>query len=394
VGVRRLRVGGWHTVRIGLYSPYFGATYGGGEKYLLRTGRALKDAFPEHRVELLGPVPADRDRYARVLNVDLGGIESIATNRRVTPVHRLLNRLTVLRPLRNLVLGRQAGRLTAAYDLFVMMAYAIPVRCQAQRGVVLCQFPYELAEGGELDGYQAVVVQSEYVREWVRRRWDRDAVIVNPPIDVPAEEPDWLAKEQIVLSVGRFIGHGHAKRQDLMVESFRRLVEGGLEGWELHLAGSVHRDAMHSGYFERVRELARGLPVHLHPDVPYDVVQDLYRRASLYWHAAGAGVDGDAEPAAMEHFGMTTAEAMAHGVVPVAIGRGGQPEVVRHGHDGFLWQEPSELEALTLELAGDPELRRALGGAARESSRRFSGERFAAEIVAALRPLVPAAGGP
>jgi glycosyltransferase involved in cell wall biosynthesis len=390
VGVRRLRVGGWHTVRIGLYSPYFGATYGGGEKYLVRAARALKDAFPEHRVELVGSVPADREQYAHVLNVDLDGIGLTATNRRVTPMHRLLNRLTVLRPLRNLVLGRQAGRVSAAYDLFLMMAYAIPIRCYAPAGVVLCQFPYELADG-ELDGYQAVVVQSQYVRGWVQRRWRRDAVVVNPPIDVPAEEPDWPAKERIILSVGRFIADGHTKRQDLMVESFRRLVRGGLQGWELHLVGSVHSDAMHRGYFERVRELAGGLPVHLHPDAPYDVVQCLYRRASLYWHAAGAGVDAEADPAALEHFGMTTAEAMAHGAVPIAIGRGGQPEVVSHGRDGFLWTEPSELEALTLRLTGDPRLRRELGAAAREASRRFSSERFAAEIVDALTPMVRAA---
>jgi glycosyltransferase involved in cell wall biosynthesis len=375
-------------LRIGLYSPYFGATYGGGEKYLIRAAAALHTAFPEHRVELLGPVPADPKRYERILNVSLAGIELVATNRRVTPIHRLLNRLGPLRPLRNRVLGRQAGRLTAAYDLFVMMAYAIPVECHAPRGVVLCQFPYRLATGRELDGYQLVVVQSEYVRHWVREYWDRDAVVVNPPIDVPAAEPDWPSKDRIILSVGRFIGHGHTKRQGLMVESFRRLVEGGLEGWQLHLVGSVHRDAMHHGYFERVRDLASGLPVRLHPDAPYAEVQDLYRRASVYWHAAGYGVDGEVEPAALEHFGMTTAEAMAHGTVPVAIGKGGQLEVVRHGHDGFLWSEPEELEAFTRQLVRDRALTQRLGEAARASSLRYSGDRFAAAIVAELRPTI------
>ena len=375
-------------LRIGLYSPYFGATFGGGEKYLARTARALRDAFPEHRVDLLGPIPADGDRYAAVLNVDLSGIDLVATNRRVTPVHRLLNRLTPLRPLRNLVLSRQAGRLTLAYDLFVLMAYAIPVECRAASGVILCQFPYRLRTGRELDGYQLVVVQSEYVRRWVREYWGRDAVVVNPPIDVPAEAPEWSAKQRIILSVGRFIGLGHTKRQDLLVNSFRRLIADGLDGWELHLAGSVHHDAVHSGYFQRVRELAGGLPVRLHPDAPYAEVQDLYRRASIYWHAAGHGADGEVDPAALEHFGMTTAEAMAHGAVPVVIAKGGQPEVVRHGIDGFLWKQPEELESYTLELVRDAALRRRLGDAARVSSQRFVGNRFATEMVATLRGAV------
>jgi glycosyltransferase involved in cell wall biosynthesis len=375
-------------LRIGLYSPYFGATFGGGEKYLARCARALRDAFPQHLVELIGPVPPDRDRYARTLNVDLSGIELGSTNRRVTPAHRWLNRVSVLRPLRNYTLGLQASRLTRGYDLFVGMAYAIPVRCAAPRGVVLCQFPYQLRSREDLAGYQLIVVQSEYVRSWVRRRWERDAAVVYPPIDAPAADPDWQAKRPIILSVGRFIGHGHSKRQDLMVESFRRLLAQGLEGWELHLVGSVHRDAMHAGYYERVRDLARGLPVTLHPDASYSEVQALYRQASLYWHAAGFGVDADSDPAALEHFGMTTAEAMAHGVVPVAIGRGGQLEVVHSGHDGYLWQEPRQLEALTLELADQPGLRRRLGEAARETSKNFSPERFAARMLQTLGGVV------
>ena len=375
-------------LRIGLYSPYFGATFGGGEKYLACCARALQDTFPQHFVELVGPVPPDREKYARILNVDLSGIHLGATNRRVTPAHRWLNRVTLLRPLRNYALGLQAGRLTRGYDLFVGMAYAIPIRSAAPRGVVLCQFPYELRSPADLAGYQLVVVQSEYVRAWVRRRWRRDAVVVYPPVDAPTVEPDWSAKRRIILSVGRFIGHGHTKRQDLMVESFRRLLAEGLQGWELHLVGSVHRDAMHAGYLESVRELARGLPVRLHPDAPYAEVQELYRQASIYWHAAGFGVDAEKHPEALEHFGMTTAEAMAHGAVPVAIGRGGQPEVVHPGNDGYLWQEPGELEARTVELARRPGLRRRLGEAARESSKRFSAESFAGRMVETLGGMV------
>jgi glycosyltransferase involved in cell wall biosynthesis len=371
-------------LRIGLYSPYFGATFGGGEKYLALTASALHAAFPAHALDLIGPVPADPTRYERMLNVDLSGIGLRATNRRVTPVHRALNRAGILRPLRNRVVGGQGGRVSLGYELFVHMAYAIPVRCHAPHGVVLCQFPYPLRSAADLDGYGLVVCQSQYVRRWIGRLWDRDAIVVSPPVDVPAAEPRWSSKERLVLSVGRFIGEGHAKRQDLMVHAFRRLVAAGLEGWELHLAGAVHRDAVHAGYFERVQALARGLPVHLYPDASYSEVQDLYGRASIYWHAAGYGVDDGTDPAGMEHFGMTTAEAMAHGAVPVVFAGGGQVEVVDDGDDGFWWREMEELQERTLQLASDSALRRRLGERARAASRRFSRERFAAAIVAAL----------
>src|SRR5207237_1215114 len=152
------------------------------------------------------------------------GIELRSTNRQVTALHRLLNRLGPLRPLRNRVLGRQAGRMTAGYDLFVMMAYAIPVECQAARGVVLCQFPYRLVSARELDGDQAVVVKSEAVPRRVREARHGDAGEVHPPMDGAGEHPDELAEERLTLSVGRLVGGGHVKRQDLMVESFRRLL--------------------------------------------------------------------------------------------------------------------------------------------------------------------------
>src|SRR5205823_5099506 len=186
---------------------------------------------------------------------------------------------------------------------------------------------------------------------------------------------------------GRFFTGGHEKRHDLMARAFRELCDAGLTGWELHLAGSVHRDGHNAHYFETVRQLAEGYPIHLHPDAPYAQVQDLYRRASIYWHAAGYQANGG-DPAAQEHFGMTTAEAMGYGAVPVAIGSGGQPEVVQDGVDGYLWTDIDQLKAKTLALVNDPQLRQRLGVKARAASQRFSRQRFVRQIVAALAPLV------
>src|SRR5207245_6634109 len=171
-----------------------------------------------------------------------------------------------------------------------------------------------------------------------------------------------------------------------MARAFRDLCDAGLTGWELHLAGSVHRDGLNGRYFESVQQLAEGYPIHVHPDAPYAQVQDLYRRASIYWHAAGYQANGD--PAAQEHFGMTTAEAMGYGAVPVVIGSGGQPEVVEDGADGFLWTDVDQLKAKTRALVDDPQLRQQMGLRARAGSQRFSRQRFVRQMVAALAPLV------
>jgi glycosyltransferase involved in cell wall biosynthesis len=375
--------------RIGLYSPYFGYTAGGGEKYLALTAVALRDAMAGSKVELLSPVPVDAERYRRLLGVDLTGLTLVATNR-VTPVHRALNRVTPLRPLRNLVLGRRASRFTARYDLFLPMVYRIPVRSAAPRTAVLVQFPDRAGRGAE--GADVVVCQSDYVRGWVRRWWGREAAVVHPPVDVPAEEPDWSVKRRSILAVGRFIRTGHSKRQDVLVECFRELCDGGLEGWELHLAGTVHREGPHAGYFDEVAGRASGYPVILHPDAPLSELSRLYAEASIFWHGAGFGVDPDAEPENLEHFGIATAEAMGRGAVPVVFAAGGQPEVVGDGEAGYLWTTREELGERTLALAADAALRERLGRAARTAAGRFSRERFRTAILDVLQPVLDGLG--
>lgn len=379
------------SLRIGLHSPYFGSTYGGGEKYLGTAAEVLRDAYRQHRIEIISPVPIDRARYERVLGLDLGGIELRSGTRRVTPLHRLAAHAPGIRGVRDRYVARQAGRITAEYDLWIAMVYVIPVRSAARRSILLCQFPYQLHNDrmkADLAAFSPVVCQSEYVRGCVERRWHRSSEVLWPPIDVPDEEPDWAHKRRLVLSVGRFVAGGHVKRHDLLVRAFRELHDRGLRDWELVLAGSLHRDPDSIAYHRQVVELAQGYPVRIVTDAPRDELDRLYREAAVYWHAAGHGVDEEAHPEALEHFGMTTVEAMARGVVPVVIGRGGQREVVTDGVNGYLWEAPETLVARTRQLIDSPDLRSRLGAAAREASRRFRREAFAGHWLELARPVV------
>lgn len=403
-------------MKIGFYSPFMGSTFGGGEKYFGVAAEAVRDGFPEAEVEVLTPVPVDVEAYERMLALDLHGISFRSVYRERGGVKGRLNRIPILRRYRDLVVSLQAARLTQAYDVLIAMVYVLPAFSRARRGVILCQFPYELARparhtglmalvhrlyvlpalwlrqrmlGREVDDFDRVICQSQYVRTWVERLWHRDALVVNPPIDVPDEPPDWPRKRNTILTVGRFFAGGHNKRHDLMVQAFRELCDSGLQDWELHVAGSVHSTTdADIRYLDGVRQLASGYPVFLHEDASRDEVMQLYREASIYWHSAGYGVDGESRPADLEHFGMTTVEAMAQGAVPVVIAQGGQLEVVVEGDTGYYWRHPDELKARTLALTADATLRRAMGERARQASRRFSRARFVDEMVNAIRPVV------
>jgi glycosyltransferase involved in cell wall biosynthesis len=304
-------------------------------------------------------------------------------------------------------------RFTRRYDLLLTMVYIHPVFSRARRTVMLCQFPYlhgpikfgseglvkrvyrlpyhalrAAALGDEIASVDRVICQSEYVATYIRQYWNLEPAVVTPPIDIPIEEPDCSAKQPVVLAVGRFFRGGHNKRHDVMIKAFRSLCDAGLEGWSLHLAGSVHRNGHNAGYFEQLQRMAQGYPIHLHGDASYQDLQRLYRDASIFWHAAGYGVDASINPANLEHFGMATAEAMANGAVPAVIRAGGQPEVVEDGVSGLLWSTPEELIALTRRLVQDAPLRHQLSCAARSRSLCFARERFKREIVAQVEPFV------
>jgi glycosyltransferase involved in cell wall biosynthesis len=223
-----------------------------------------------------------------------------------------------------------------------------------------------------LDTYSHVVSNSAFTRGWVQRWWDHDSEVLYPPVRMH-ESRD---KEPIILSVGRFFGSGsgHSKKQLELVDAFRLLLDRGVEGWTLHLVGGCGE--ADQDYLESVRLAAEGLPVVFHVDAPGEELEDLYARASVFWHATGLGEDPEEAPQRLEHFGIATVEAMSAGVVPVVIGIAGQLEIVEDGVNGCHFATLDELVATTAALVADDSRRQALSTAATERARNFSLDRF------------------
>lgn len=235
-------------------------------------------------------------------------------------------------------------------------------------------------------GYDLLWANSRYTQRWIDAYWDLSSTVLYPPVAVDQFPPG--SKGHRILSVGRFFAGNHNKKHLDMIYAFHRLLEEGLTGWELHLAGGVTPGQRHEDYALEVHAAAQGWPVYIHTDLPQPELARLYATSAIYWHAAGYGESPTKQPGRFEHFGISVVEAMAAGCVPVVVGQGGLTELVRHEHDGYLWYTSDELQAQTNQLAKDGPLRSRMAQAAIVSSRRFSRSEFDKRLDSSLSTLL------
>ena len=291
---------------------------------------------------------------------------------------------------------------SAPYDLFVCIGHWMPPFCRAKRGVLVALFPlfrpfeqwpfddpprtvldlrrrlrqayYRWEWRRRMGSYRDIVSISEFTRTWTRRFWGVDSSVVYPPVAV--EEAPWpAAKGNTIVSVGRFAAGGHPKKHAELIRTFASMAGLRANGWRYELLGACGDHPGDRAYLAAIESLAGDSGAHVHVNVSRAELLQRYAAAKIFVHGAGYG-EPDDKPERAEHFGIVTVEAMAAGCVPIVVNRGGQPEIVRHGIDGFVWNTLDELEQHIRLVASDESLRLRLSLAARERSRRFGKDAF------------------
>jgi glycosyltransferase involved in cell wall biosynthesis len=195
-----------------------------------------------------------------------------------------------------------------------------------------------------------------------------------------------VEKTNHILSVGRFAVVGAGKKQIEMLQLFDQLKTTGHKDWNYDCVGGCGTSAEELAFLQKANQLGEKCGANVIANLGHAQLKNLYRKAKIFWHAAGMNVDENLQPELAEHFGMTTAEAMAAGCVPVVINKGGQPEIVEHGVSGFLWNTPEEWRAYTVRLMQDDSLFQKMSSAAREHARLFSREAYVKRFHSLLAP--------
>lgn len=352
-------------MKIAIYSPYLD-TFGGGEKYMMTVAEILSqgnliEVFLDQHLENIGAEYL-KNQLSKRFNLKLKNVAFIRA-----PAGKGSSAVSRSFFLKN-------------YDLIFYLTDGSIFYPTAKKNILHIQSPLvgqpakNLWGKLKLKGWDLIVYNSKFTQDHSELNWPLASTVIYPPVDTVNIKP--LAKKNYILSVGRFFGYLKDKKHELLIEAFKDLYKDKqLLGWSLHLAGSASDGD--KTYLQELKKLSEDLPINFYPNIKYDDLMKLYGQSGIYWHAAGFN---ETDPTKMEHFGISTVEAMSGGCVPVVVNKGGQTEIVEDGKTGFLWNSIEELKKYTISLIKDRRLMVKLSKAAVLSGQRFSKTRFTEKI--------------
>ncbi len=208
------------------------------------------------------------------------------------------------------------------------------------------------------------------------------AVIIRPAVDVGEYHPAERAEPADHLRIVMLGGLGWRKGYEYALCAVRRLADAGIAATMNIIGDGSDRERI----LYTIGELELGDVVRLRGSLRASEVPEALRAADVLLHASVS-----------EGISNAVLEAMASGLAVVTADSGGMREAITDGVDGLVVpvRDPEAMARALERLARDPESRRAMGRAARETAvARFDLEHQADAFAALYRRLAGGARDP
>ncbi len=311
-----------------LYDPFL-ETMGGGERHILAVMKVLEESG--YHVSVFWNRDL-RKEISSSLNITFDSV-SFITNI-FTPGVSRQDRQAVLKD----------------FDIFIYVTDGSYFFSSAAHTFVFCMVPdrslYQMNILNRIKTRAFDYISNSRFTQSHLNEWGIHSDVLYPYVDDDfiAMRVKTMNKDTVILSVGRFFSHLHSKKHDVSIQLFKQMktARPKFKDFKLVLAGGLKDED--KPYYNSLIKLADGDPtIEFAPNISYTDLKRLYKRASIYWHMAGYGVDDTVHPERVEHFGITPLEAMAAGCIPFCYAAGGPKEIIKDGENGFLFHDEAEL---------------------------------------------------
>jgi len=337
-------------IKIGIYDHAFQFA-GGGQRYVATIAEFLQD---EYDITYISNKEIKLENYHEWFNIDLSRCKI-----KIIPIQFFESRSRYFID-EGMVVNEASNPFdiisneSINYDIFINANMLGKVEPFSLFSMFICHFPdRDIERFFKVHKYNFLISNGDYTSSWINKRWGLQPTHkLYPPVDMSNPETSAEVKQKIILSVARVEMCG-SKKQVELIKAFSEMSKLhpaiGTE-WTLVLAGGNSKD---NYYFDQVKTEAKrtNARIVLKPNVSYLELKDLYRDAAVFWHACGLN---ESSPHLVEHFGMTTVEAMQNYCVPIVINGGGQVEIVVDGISGFRFNTLKELQDQTIAIISDP----------------------------------------